>query len=370
MEKTAGNQVRAFGFALSRRSFKVLSVAIVALLLSVSSGAGAAPAPSAAPASSEMTDLIAAAKKEGTVNLYSGYTAADNIAAAALFKAKFGINVDIFRADTNQLLLRYGLEWKTGIEKTDVLALADAMSSAQLQTQGMLMPYVPPAVKEPGYIGKYAGTHFQVAGLTIWPAAWNTDKVKGADVPTDFRDFVKPQWSGGKLGMLDASILPVGQQYYYILRNALGVDFMKQLGAQKFRLMSPNNAIAEQLVSSELLGAPVMIFSVVQQFKALKAPIEAGYMKTGTPVMVRTIQIASKPKNPNAAKLFVNFFLTKEGQEGLQKVAQAMSPRSDVTVEGIPVAGSFVALSIEDVADFVAKQKEIAKEFTQFFKGK
>jgi iron(III) transport system substrate-binding protein len=266
-------------------------------------------------------------------------------------------------------LQRYDLEWKAGNVKADVLALADATASARLQQRGMLMRYEPPATKTPGYIAKFGGTHFQVLGLTVWGAAWNSEKVKGAEVPTDFHDFLKPRWKG-KLGMLDASVSLVGLQQYYILRTALGADFLKQLGAQNLRFLSPNNAIAEQIGSGELFGAPILILNVAVQFEQKKAPLGYGYMKTGVPVLTRTLQISAKARKSNAAKLFVNWLLSKEGQEGFQKVARSMPPRSDVTVEGMPAPGSFEALPVDNMAAFVAKQKDIRAEFIRLFKEK
>jgi iron(III) transport system substrate-binding protein len=363
MKRATKTQIKAFKFTLSPCSFKILSAVIVALLVSTYWG------PEATGAASEMKNLIAAAKKEGSVNFYTGLTEKDNVNAAKLFKAKYGINVDIFRANTNQVLQRYDLEWKAGNVKADVLALADATASARLQQRGMLMRYEPPATKTPGYIAKFGGTHFQVLGLTVWGAAWNSEKVKGAEVPTDFHDFLKPRWKG-KLGMLDASVSLVGLQQYYILRTALGADFLKQLGAQNLRFLSPNNAIAEQIVSGELFGAPILILNVAVQFKQKKAPLGYGYMKTGVPVLTRTLQISAKARKSNAAKLFVNWLLSKEGQEGFQKVARSMPPRSDVTVEGMPAPGSFEALPVDNMAAFVAKQKDIRAEFIRLFKEK
>ena len=337
------------------------------------SGASALPTAtasgaSALPTADPLDQLIAAAKAEGSVTFYTGFTEADTAAAAALFGDKYGIKVDVYRADTNQVLARYAAEMQAGNVQADLLALADIGASATLQHQDALMEYVPPATQDEAFDSKYRGTFYQVVGSTIWPAAWNSEVVSQSDSPLDYSDFLKPFWKG-KLGSLDASVSLVGLQQYYILRQTLGVDFMKQLGAQNFTFLSPNNAIAEQLVSGELLGAHVMIIGVIKDFQAKGAPLGSAYMKTGTPVLTRTLQVAAKAPHPNAAKLFENFLLTQEGQQGFQASAKSLSPRSDVTVEGIPTSDELVPLTLDDPVGFLMQVDALRAEFTQYFKA-
>jgi len=168
--------------------------------------------------------------------------------------------------------------------------------------------------------------------------------------------------------MLDAATSAVGIQYYYLIREMMGVDYMRELGAQNLRFLSPNNAIAEQVVSGELFGAPALTLNVAEEFKAKKAPIDWRFPTPATPILVRTVQIAAKAAHPNAAKLFVNFLLAKDGQEGFQKVARSLSPRTDVRVAGIPRAGTFPAARIIDIDAFASSKKELQDEFIRFFK--
>lgn len=321
------------------------------------------------PVAAQDAALVDAARKEGSLMLYSGFTEADNLAAAELFQKKYGIKVNVFRGDTNNVVARFDLEVKAGRVAVDVLALADVFVSADFQKKGLLLEYRPPATQEAGFDKRFAGSHYQNAGLTIWPAAWNTKLVTGEKVPRDYDAFLDPFWKG-RLGMLDASTSLIGLQYYYLLRTAMGVDYMRKLGAQSFQFLSPNNAIAERVVVGEIYGAPFMILNVIDQFRQQGAPLAQGYMTAGTPVLARTLQVTKDARQPNAGKLFVNFLLTKEGQEGFQAVARSVSPRTDVTVKDLPSLAQVKALTIEDVDGFVGSQRALRTEFEQFFKGR
>lgn len=313
-------------------------------------------------------DILKAAKAEGSVMFYSNFTQADNETAANLFNKKYGINVSIFRGETYDLLTRYDLEVKSGRVAVDVLALADVFASADLQKKGRLMKYRPPSTLEEGFDHRFAGDYFQHAGLTIWPSAWNSDLVTGANLPTDFSDFLKPFWRD-RLAIQDAEIDPVGTQYYYILRKVLGVEFCRRLAAQRCHLLHPNNVIAEHIISGEMLGAPLLISNVARQMTDKGAPLGVGFMKTGTPVLARTVQIAKAAPQPNAAKLFVNFLLSQEGQTEFQQEARSLSPRTDVKIEGLPSLHDVKALSIEDVGDYLNNRKALQQEFAKLFKN-
>jgi iron(III) transport system substrate-binding protein len=316
----------------------------------------------------DLDSLIEAAKQEGTLTLYSGFTDADNKKAAELFQDKYGIEVQIFRANTNDVLARFDLEVQAGNVNADVLALADPFASAQLQQRDLLLEFTPPSAQERAFDDRFSGSHYQIAALTIWPAAWNTERVDPGNQPQDFEDFLDPFWKG-RLGMLDASTSLVGIQYYYLLREAMGVEFMEKLGAQDFTFISPNNAIAERIVSGEIYGAPLLILNVAEQFIQQGAPLEVDYMPSGTPVLARTIQVVREAKHPNAAKLFVNFLLSQEGQQGFQETARAVSPRTDVSVEGVPSLADVNALTIKSVEEFLQSVDDLRAEFESFFKS-
>lgn len=344
------------------RSGRTIIPLVAAMLLAM------APVGTAVAQSSDLTALINAAKQEGSVRLYSGFTESDNATASALFQKKYGIPVEVFTGDTTPVVARFEMEAKAGRVAVDVLALSDVFVSSDLQKQGLLMQYRPPATLEPGFDPRFAGSYYQDVGFTIWPAAWNSKLVTGANVPKDFDAFITPFWKG-RLGMLDASTTMIGLQQYYLLRTAMGVDYMRKLGAQGFLFISPNTAIAERVSSGEIYGAPFMILNVVTTLMHQGAPLAMGYMTTGTPVLLRTLQITKAAPHPNAAKLFVNFLLSQEGQEQFQAEARAVSPRTDVTIKDLPSLTQVKTLTIADVDAFASKEADLRKEFEQFFKG-
>ena len=113
-------------FTLNRRSLLRMGAAI----------AGAAPLlrVSASAAASD-PKLIEAAKKEGTVSLYSSASTGPSNAIAEAFKKKYGINVTVYRAGSSDVATRVQSEEAAGRTQADALIIEEPALS-------LLMPYL------------------------------------------------------------------------------------------------------------------------------------------------------------------------------------------------------------------------------------
>ena len=282
-------------------------------------------AASAARAQSE-ADLIAGAKKEAKVTFWSSMRIEDSRALAAGFEAKYPfIKVDIFRAGGEQIVNRAMAEHLAGKTTYDVL---NAFALKVLQNKGLLQAYAAPeAAHYPAgfkdaqnfWVSLYSG--YNVIG-------YNTKLVAKGDAPRNWDDLLHPRWKG-KLGMDD-------EEYFWhagMLRHwgeEKGRKYMEALNRQGLNFRNGHALLADLMSVGEFPVAVVVYPDHIEQMKAKGQPVE--WVKTSEPILVNLapIGIAARAPQPNAAKLLMNYSISKEGQEILQKARRA-SARHDVS---------------------------------------
>jgi iron(III) transport system substrate-binding protein len=274
-------------------------------------------------------ELINGAKKEGRVSFWSGMRLDDARALAQGFEAKYPfLKTDIFRLSGEQLINRTLAESTTG--KTNFDANFDVMIAFALQVlqdKGLLQPYVSPEAKhyptgfkdqQNYWVSLYSG--YNVIGI-------NTKLVSAGEAPKDWPDLLQPRWKG-KLAMEDEEYF-----WYAGMLNYGGepkrTRYMEALARQDIHWQSEHGVLMDLLSAGEYPIGVVVYPDRIEQMKAKGQPVD--WITTSDPILVNLapIGIAAKTSNPNAAKLFLNYAISKEGQTILQK-SNRISARSDI----------------------------------------
>jgi iron(III) transport system substrate-binding protein len=146
-----------------------------------------------------MEKLVAAAKKEGKLTLYTATPVDDVNQVIAAFTAKYGIPVTIWRGSSEDVLRRSVTEIKAGRNEVDVIETNGPELEA-LHREKILQAVNSPIVSEifPGAVP--AHKEWIGSRLNIITASYNTDAVKPADVPKTWNDLLDPKWNG-KIGV-------------------------------------------------------------------------------------------------------------------------------------------------------------------------
>ncbi len=270
-------------------------------------------------------ELIAGAKKEGKVVFWSSMRIEDSRALAAGFEVRYPfIKVDIFRAGGEQIVNRALTEHLAGKTTYDVL---NAFALKVLQNKGLLQPYATPEAthypvgfKDPQnfWVSLYSG--YNVIG-------YNTKLVSKAEAPRNWDDLLHPRWKG-KLLMDD-------EEYFWhagMLKHwgeEKGRKYMEALSRQGLQFRNGHALLADLLSIGEFPAAVVVYPDHIEQMKAKGQTVE--WVKSSDPILVNLapVAVAARAPQPNAAKLFLNYSISKEGQEILQKARRA-SARHDV----------------------------------------
>ena len=304
-------------------------------------------------------ELIAGAKKEGKVVFWSSMRIDDSKALAAGFEARYPfIKVDIFRAGGEQIVNRAMAEHLAGKTTYDVV---NAFALKVLQNKGMLQAYAAPeATHYPAgfkdsqnyWVSLYSG--YNVIG-------YNTKQVSKAEAPKNWEDLLNPRWKG-KLGMDDEEYFwHAGMIKYW--GEEKGRKYMEALSRQGLQFRNGHALLADLMSIGEF---PVFVVVYPDQLGDEGKGQTVEWVKTTDPILVNLapVGVATKAPQPNAAKLFMNYSISKEGQEILQKARRA-SARLDVS----PLVPDMDPrkLKLAPLDPEIATNAELVKDFRRVF---
>lgn len=290
-----------------------------ARLCAITSVAAALCAPLASAAQADLDALVKAAKAEGTVTMYVGYT--ENIGKRTVdaFNAKYGMNAQFVRMDAVPLLQRYSSEAQAGNIAADLII--NAGGSDRFAEQGVKNGWMEPiaeagipVIRSREFPAQFNRGRTAVVQIVPWILAYHTEKVKGADVPRDWADLLKPKWKGQIL-VFDPSISDAYLDFWAALMDKLGPSFFSRLRAN-IRVSSVPQQAMQALGAGEGAFLVPVVIGQVQGVKAKGAPVDTVTMDLTSGVVMQIMLTArAKAKHPNAARLFANYILSPEGNK-------------------------------------------------------
>src|ERR1700750_2317625 len=293
-----------------REALKVAGGAIAGSALSARVLSAAPPAEAVPPA------LIEAAKKEGQV---IHYTSTDLLVAEKLakaFEAKYpGIAVRVERTGAERVFQRIGQEYSSNIHAVDVVNSSDASHFIVWKRDGLLAPYVPEDVAK-FYPPEHRDPDGTFASFRAWFSviAYNTGLVKAEDAPKSFADLLDPKWKG-KIVKAHPGYSGTIMTATYQMQRDLGWDYFEKLAKQNIMQVQSSADPPKKLNLGERAvmadGNEYNIF----QLKEAGRPVEPVYAGEGSPLIIGPNGIFKGSPNPNAAKLFQSFCLSREAQQ-------------------------------------------------------
>ncbi|MBV6306125.1 ABC transporter substrate-binding protein [Candidimonas humi] len=284
-----------------------------------------------------------AARKEGPLLLWHGDQEADVVKFNKIFTDKTGIQVNQQRLLPGAAWPKLYAELRAGKADVDVYDTSDLGTMDKMRQLGHLLRYEfedldaydPRAVSNPR---GYWATYYINAG----PIMYDPRYVKKEEAPKSLVDLLNPLWKNG-IGFQNAA---AGTSYgmWFVLRNILAKDYWTKLAAQKPRGYSSSTQIMSDIHRGDLkLGGRVSIFQYLKS-KRDKQPIEMVFPTEGTPAVNQVTAAFKTTKRPNAAKAYVKFLLSAEGQKIWNEIQGSYSARKDVNIEGLPPLSSIKLL--------------------------
>src|SRR3989338_849009 len=254
---------------------------------------------------------VDAAKKEGKVIVYGAQVPQAMKPLHAGFEKKYCISVDYWRGSSTKVSERALTEWRAGKPGFDVV---EGNRGVQLimRDEGLFQKFIPPSsAKFPDQFKEKDGmmTPWRVLPISI---LYNTDMVKFEELPKTFDDLLNPKWTS-KITMPDPTRHTTTAQFLWNLNKFKGdrwLDLVKGLAKQKPLLVESLAPVTTTIIKGE---APVGI-TYIKYVKQYKGPV--GYVLMDKYLSdPNYMSLSAKAIHPNAAKLYLEFVTSAEGQK-------------------------------------------------------
>jgi iron(III) transport system substrate-binding protein len=356
----------------------------------------AAPAKPAAPATAapaansgfqaEWDKLVEAAKQEKTLSIATYAGTGYRKVMEAFMEAFPGMQVEHqqFQSSSRDFVPRLLPELKAGIYTWDLSIMPTQEQLRQVRVAGGLDPIRPLIIRpdvlddsvwlDGSFDGGFNDTEknwgYAIGRQRDTPVWVNRDVVKEGELTT-LKDMLDPKWKGkiiaGDPRTKGSGFLPLTAARIH----TRGDDVVRQLFKDQEPTISTD---ARQLTEFMVRGRYPIGFGavdrvIIEDFRSqgmgqniqVNAVKETEYLNAGSTML----WLVTKAPHPNAAKLFVNWVLTREGSTIFSKNIGFDSRRADVPVvdaDGLPQKGvDYVRIDLEEVLEEIQKTQDIAK---------
>lgn len=302
--------------------------------------------------------------QEGKLVLYTSQPNTDAQQTIDAFKAKYPkVEVSFVRDGTPRIMAKLRTEIQAGAPQADLLLIADSVTMEGLKAEGRLLAH------QGADVSAYApGTHdaqkfwFSTKLITTG-IIYNT---KAGFKPESWNDLLRPEAKGN---VVMPSPLNSGAALIHAasLTGTLpeGWDFYRKLKANDALAGGANGDVLRQVAGGEKLFGVIVDFLPIRE-KAKGAPVEFVFPKEGVSAVSEPVAILSTTKNPDAAKAFVDFLLSEEGQTlALKQGYLAAHPKVAVPA-GFPARESIRLMSFDSVKT-LKDENAIRKAFSDIF---
>ena len=297
--------------------------------------------------------VLEGARKEGKLVVYTSMTVDQAQKLNNAFSAKYPfIQIGMFRAVGERLLTKIMTEAQAGRYEFDVVQSAETQAYF-LKKKNLLGKYLPAEAKHlhKGFFDSEG--YWSAVYMMPNVIGYNTRMVKRNEVPRSDEDFLNPKWKG-KIGMDHTK----PEWFAWKLKRMgeeKGMAYMKKLGAQELRLYAGLTIITNLLAAGEF---PLVLNTYVHNAEDAKrkgAPVD---WVAQEPVFTKfqPIGVGARAAHPNAAKLFVDFMLSEDGQKIISSFGRVP------TRIGVPIAVQGI-----DKLNFVVDDISAADDFNKSY---
>ncbi|RXZ32372.1 extracellular solute-binding protein [Oxalobacteraceae bacterium CAVE-383] len=256
--------------------------------------------------------LLAEAKKEGGLTLYTSIASADMPLLKDDFEKKYGIKLTVWRGGSAQVMQRSITETEARRYQVDAIHIG-APEMEGLHREKILQPVNSAVFKN--LIADAVAPHREWAStmLTVWVQTYNTSKVKKSELPKSYQDLLDPKWKG-QLGIesedADWFAAVAGN-----LGEAKGVKLFRDIAAANGISVRKGHTLLQNLVAAgEVPLALAQYNYVVTGIKRSGAPVDWFVIE---PAIARAnaVGIAAHAPHPASALLFYEYILSPDGQK-------------------------------------------------------
>jgi iron(III) transport system substrate-binding protein len=308
--------------------------------------------------------LLEAAKKEGSLVIYSSINEEEGLPIWRKFEQDTGIKVDYVRGSDAQLIARMMIESRASRGAWDLVLITAAHKLPQPMLAQIDPPeaqHLFPAARDPN--GRWFGFS---ANYNV--PAYNTNLVKAADLPKSYEELAKrSDWAGRVVvNEYDSEWVTALLEHY---GESKGRELLRDLGATlKPAIVNGHLAVARAVGSGEYMVALTNYVNLTMNVKLAGAPTDYWAID---PVGVFYMQMSASAQapHPNAARLGANFILSQEGQS-LLAVRGRIPSRADVETNPPGVLKAMLAKKVLPIVLNPEQEKKADGLFKELIAGR
>jgi iron(III) transport system substrate-binding protein len=307
---------------------------------------------------------LAKAEAEGEVVIYATNPEAGEAKVLAAFRQLFPkIKTSYVRLQAGALYAKVLAERQAKSYLVDVLQISDMGMILDFQKKGGYLHYVSPemAAYKPEAKSK-------PEGLWTWGAmgpagiAYNPNVVSAADSPKTWQDALDPKWKDA----ISVKVSNSGLQHvaWFELKKLYGPDYWKKFAELKPRAFDSYVQQYDRLVNQQDKIIHTAQYSGYLEWKAKGAPVGFNVPPDGMPGTPESWGIVADSPHPNAARLYMDWFLSAPGQKAMEAALYLHSMRPDVPGPpgGLPITQIKLLLP-EDWEAFQKSRPEFQREW-------
>jgi len=268
--------------------------------------------------------LLAAAKPEGTLIVYSSTNEQEGLPLFKIFEEATGIKVEYIRNADSPLMSRVAIEYRANQKSWD---LFHTTTVNKLPPQ-MLAQFEVPEARNIAPEGRDPGKRWYAVYANYNSPAYNTQKVKASDLPKTYEEFARHKEWAGKIAIdaTDNVWLKAMLDYY---GEQKGTQVIKDIVAALQPVLTDGHlAMARAVGAGEYALALNQFVNLSENVKIAGSPIEV-FALDPVALFFGEVGISALSPHPNAARLAANFMLSQECQRFLAKFGR-IPTRADV----------------------------------------
>jgi iron(III) transport system substrate-binding protein len=346
----------------SFRSRGLVVVIVVACIAAVGAStareaSSAAPFPSNPPSKAKWNQVIAKAKQEGSVTIYSAQAPTTLADLASKFKAKYGISVTVNRQVDSVMVQQITAEQGSGKPVADLWVQASKNYTLGAVKNKWVTAPIGPNFYAKGYNRKtlLGPGPTAIVAAAVLGMSWNTGQF-----PQGIKDI--PGFLDAKLKGRIGVPQPTSSSFidwYLWLEDTYGKDILTKLAAQKPKVYLSSLTMMQAVISGEITASPFVPPLALDQKKA-GAPIDFKLANNGKTWNAPFWgMILKNAPHPNAAQLLDDFIVTREGQAAVQHLSGAVIPGAPDTFYVPPRKQNLANFTPAKIAAFQARWKAL-----------
>ena len=302
----------------------------------------------------------------GTLVLYTSQPNEDAQQTVDAFEERYpDVEVEWFRDGTTKVMAKLRAEIAAGDPRPDVLLIADSVTMESLEREGRLMPH--PEVDVTAYDATLMDEEnhwFSTKVITTGIIS----NVEAPIAPVDYDDLLDAEVAGQ---IVMPSPLTSGAATIHMAtltgNESLGWEYYEGLAEQDTLAEGGNGGVYKAVAGGEKLYGFVVDFLAIRN-KEEGAPIEFTFPESGASAVTEPVAILSTASNPEAAKAFVDFLLSVEGQQLAADQGYLAAHPDILSPEGFPSRQEITLMGF-DPAKALDEEQANKERFMELFGG-